>query len=173
MSNSPPPGSGGPLERLLESLNRLGERLQSVVAAAFPDNADRSFLSGTEEGLAEGGELGEGQRLNTEINSADIDETVAAPNTEFPLDGMDDGSIQVGDPIQTSSSRATTEPEAREGVQSVSGQSSQGTGGASRQRFRLRQRFRSRSRAFNGTNTRANAEPTPEPTPTNAPEPTP
>jgi len=130
MSNSPPPGSGGPLERLLESLNRLGERLQGVVAAAFPGSTDRSFLSGTEEGLNEGGELGQGQRPDTEINSADIDETVAAPNTEFPLDGLDDGSIQVGDSIQTAQYRATTRPEAGEDVQSVSGQSSQGTGGA-------------------------------------------
>ena len=64
MTNSPPPGSEGPLQRLLESLNRLGERLKNVVAAAFPNDADRSFLSGTEEELSES-ELGEGQSSST------------------------------------------------------------------------------------------------------------
>ncbi|MGA1200700.1 MAG: hypothetical protein ACO3U5_02920, partial [Aquiluna sp.] len=70
-------------------MGRVGERIQSVVAAAFPQAGNRSFLSGTDEQLTESGTLGQGQRGVTEISRAEVGESDATPNTEFPLDGVD------------------------------------------------------------------------------------
>ena len=89
MTASPPPGSEGQLERLLQALGRAGERIQSVIAAAFPQAGNSSFLSGTDEQLTESGTLGQGQRGVTEISRAEVGESDATPNTEFPLDVVD------------------------------------------------------------------------------------
>ena len=124
MTNSPPPGSEGPLERLLESLNRLGERLQSVVAAAFPNDADRSFLSGTEEELSEGSELGEGQSSSTAEVRGDVDETSADPNTEFSVDQINNASSQ------TTPNQDSTGSGAAGSSQPASNQESQNSGTA-------------------------------------------
>ncbi|MGA0021252.1 MAG: hypothetical protein ACO3GW_03720, partial [Vulcanococcus sp.] len=89
MAASPPPGSEGQIERLLQALGRVGERIQSVVAAAFPQANDGSLLSGTDEQLTESAGLGNEQRAGTELNQAVVGETDATPSTEFPLDAVD------------------------------------------------------------------------------------